>query len=142
MACELGLRIGCNNYLEARKPTQNEESPVERLLRQSSKKYGEKNWTAAIHLSTLAIRQEPENQRAYTIRAAAIAQAGRFEEALDDCNKAIRINPSFALAYNNRGYALENMGKREEALVDYRVGCLLGSDLSCQNHTRLESVIR
>lgn len=141
-ACELGLRIGCNNYLEARKPPQNEESPVERLLRQSSEKYGEKNWAAAIHLSTLAIRQDPENQRAYTIRAAAIAQAGRFEEALDDCNKAIRINPSFALAYNNRGYALENMGKREEALVDYRVGCLLGSDLSCQNHTRLESAIR
>jgi len=141
-ACELGLKIGCNNYLAARKPPQNKESPVERLIRQSSEKYGKKDWDAVIQLSTLAIRQDPENQRAYTIRAAAIAQAGRFEEALADCNKAIRINPSFALAYNNRGYALEQMGKREEALVDYRVGCLLGSDLSCQNHTRLESAIR
>jgi len=141
-ACELGLKIGCNNYLAARKLPQNEESPVERLLRQSSEKYREKDWDAVIQLTTLAVRQEPENPLAYTIRAAAIAHAGRLEEAQADCDKAIQINPSLGLAYNNRGYALEHMGKREEALVDYRVGCLLDSDLSCQNHTRLESAIR
>jgi tetratricopeptide (TPR) repeat protein len=141
-ACELGFEVGCRNYLAVKKPSQNEESRVDLLLRRSGEKYQEKDWDAVVRLTSLAIKEEPGSYRAYTIRAESFIQAARFEEALVDSSEAIRINPSFGLAYNNRGYALELMGKREEALVDYRVGCLLGAELSCQNHTRLEPVIR
>jgi tetratricopeptide (TPR) repeat protein len=141
-ACELGFEVGCRNYLSAQNPFPKSESRVDQLLRQSGEKYRKKDWNAVIRLTSLAIKKEPENYRAYTIRAAAFIQTARFEEALADSNEAIRINPSFGLAYNNRAYALELMGKREEGLVDYRVGCLLDADLSCQNHSRLEKAIR
>ncbi len=136
-ACELGLEIGCRNYLSVKNPSQNEESRIDLLLRQSGEKYREKDWNAVLRLTSLAIKKEPGSYRAFTIRAAAFIQTARFEEALIDSSEAIRLNPSFGLAYNNRGSALEHMGKLEEAMVDYRVGCLLGVDLSCKNNTRL-----
>jgi tetratricopeptide (TPR) repeat protein len=141
-ACELGFEIGCKNYLSVKNPSQNEESRVELLLRQSGEKYRDKDWNAVVRLTSLAIKKEPESYQAFTIRAAAFIQMVRFEEALIDIGEAIRLNPSYGLAYNNRGSTLEHMGKLEEAMVDYRVGCLLGENLSCQNHARLELVIR
>lgn len=141
-ACELGFEIGCRNYLAAKNPSQEKESRVDLLLRQSGEKYRDKDWNAVVRLTSLATKKEPGSYRAFTIRAAAFIQTARFEDALTDSNEAIRLNPSFGLAYNNRGSALEHMGKLEEAMVDYRVGCLLGADVSCQNHARIELVIR
>jgi tetratricopeptide (TPR) repeat protein len=141
-ACEFGFEIGCRNYLAVKNPSQNEESRVDLLLRQSGEKYRDKDWNAVVRLTSLAIKKEPGSYRAFTIRADAFIQTARFEEALIDSSEAIRLNPSFGLAYKNRGSALEYMGKIEEAMVDYRVGCLLGADVSCQNHTRLELVVR
>lgn len=141
-ACGFGFEIGCRNYLAVKNPSQNEESRVDLLLRQSGEKYRDKDWNAVVRLTSLAIKKEPGSYRAFTIRADAFIQTARFKEALIDSSEAIRLNPSFGLAYKNRGSALEHMGKIEEAMVDYRVGCLLGADLSCQNHTRLELVVR
>jgi tetratricopeptide (TPR) repeat protein len=141
-ACELGFEIGCRNYLAVKNPSQNIKSRVDLLLRQSGEKHRDKDWNAVVRLTSLAIKKEPGNYRAFTIRADVFIQTARFEEALIDSSETIRLNPSFGLAYNNRGSALEHMGKLEEAMVDYRVGCLLGADLSCQNHIRLELVIR
>ena len=140
-ACELGFKVGCRNYLAVKSPSQKKESQVELLLRQSGEKYRDKDWNAVVRLASLAIKKQPGNYRAFTIRAAAFIQTARFEEALIDSGEAVRLNPSFGLAYNNRGSALEHMRKLEEAMVDYRVGCLLGADVSCQNKTRLELII-
>ncbi len=137
-ACELGFEIGCRNYLAVKNASQKKEPGVDLLLRQSGDKYRSKDWNTVVRLTSLAIKKEPVSYRAFTIRAAAFIQTSRFEEALTDSNEAIRLNPSFGLAYNNRGSALEHMGKLEEAMVDYRVGCLLGADVSCQNHARIE----
>jgi Flp pilus assembly protein TadD len=137
-ACELGFEMGCRNYLAVKNPSPKKASQVDLLLRQSGDKYRDKDWHAVVRLTSLALKKEPGSYRAFTIRAAAFIQTARFEEALADSNEAIRLNPSFGLAYNNRGSALEHMGETEAARVDYRVGCLLGADVSCQNHTRLE----
>ena len=137
-ACELGFEIGCRNYLAVKNASQKKEAGVDLLLRQSGEKYRNKDWHTVVRLTSLAIKKAPGNYRAFTIRAAAFIQTSRFQEALADSNEAVRLNPSFGLAYNNRGSALEHMGKLEEAMVDYRVGCLLGADVSCQNHTRVE----
>ncbi len=140
-ACERGLEVGCNNYLAVQKPQAKEVSPVDRLLGQSAEKYRAGNWEAVVRLTSLAIRKDPQSQQAYTVRAAALSQTGKLQAAISDCNAAIRIDPSYGLAYNNRGCALEVLGKRPEALVDFQVGCLLGLDLACQNHTRLEELV-
>jgi len=137
-ACELGFEIGCRNYLAVKNASQKKEDGADLLLRQSGEKYRNKDWNTVVRLTSLAIKKEPGNYRAFTIRAAAFIQTSRFQDALTDSNEAIRLNPSFGLAYNNRGSALEHMGKLEEAMVDYRVGCLLGAKVSCQNHARIE----
>lgn len=141
-ACEFGFKTGCRNYLAVKNSPQNIESQVDLLLDQSMERRREKDWDAVIRLTSLAITKEPENYRAYTTRADAYIQTARLEDALTDSGEAIRLNPSFGPAYNSRGSALEHMGELEDARVDYRVGCLLGADVSCQNHKRLEPVVR
>ncbi|MBW2514238.1 MAG: tetratricopeptide repeat protein [Deltaproteobacteria bacterium] len=137
-ACEIGFKIGCRNYLALKNPSQKIDSEVDLLLNQSKERYRDKDWNEVIRLTSLAITKEPENYRAYTIRADAYNETARLEEALVDSGEAIRLNPSFGPAYNSRGSVLEHMGKLEEARVDYRVGCLLGADVSCQNQNRLK----
>ena len=140
-ACKLGFKTGCRNYLALKNPSQKIDSEVDLLLDQSEEMHRGKDWNEVIRLTSLAITKEPENYRAYTIRANAYIETARLEEALIDSGEAIRLNPFFGPAYNGRGSALEHMGKLEDARVDYRVGCLLGAGVSCQNHNRLEPAI-
>jgi tetratricopeptide (TPR) repeat protein len=138
-ACEMGLKTGCQNYLDAAKVSKKTVSPINQLLRQTARGYHAKDWEAVVNLTTRVIKTAPTNTQAYTFRAAARAQMGELKAAIADCNTAIEIDASYGLAYNNRGYALEKMGDQAAALVDYRVGCLLDNDLACQNHDRLDA---
>jgi tetratricopeptide (TPR) repeat protein len=139
-ACERGMELSCKNYLNASKAKPEKRiSREERLLQQSVRHYRQKNWDLVVRLTSQIIQGKSPNARAYTLRAAARAQQRQFEDSIADCVAAIKIDPSYGLAYNNRGYVLESMGIKAEALVDYRVGCLLNSDLACQNYDRLNS---
>ncbi len=139
-ACEMGLKLGCENYLNASKGKPKKRiSNEERLLQQSSRMYRQKNWDSVVRLTSQIIQGKSPNPQAFTLRAAAKAQQGQLKESIADCVAAIEIDPSYGLAYSNRGYALERMGNQAEALVDYRVGCLLNNDLACQNFERLGS---
>ncbi len=52
-------------------------------------------------------------------RGNAYAQAGNYEDAIQDFSNAIDIAPHFADAYNSRGRALGRMGKHEQAIGDF-----------------------
>jgi len=49
----------------------------------------------------------------------ALAELGKYEEALEACNKATEIDPQYAEAWNIKGIALCNLGRHEEALDAY-----------------------
>ena len=43
---------------------------------------------------------------------------GRYDEAIEECNKAIELDPNYALAYFNRGAAYINKGQYDLAIAD------------------------
>jgi tetratricopeptide (TPR) repeat protein len=112
---------------------------VKRLVDESFRSFYQKDWEAVIKATSEVIRLDRGNVHAYINRAGACNYKGDFEQAIEDCDRAIEINHRFPLAYNNRGHALESLGKIEEALLEYRKGCVFGSELACKNWKMLSS---
>ena len=56
----------------------------------------------------------------YVYRAFAYWSFGKYEQALDDCNKSIEIAPKDSRAYYIRGLVYQNMGDLELANIDFR----------------------
>ncbi|MGD2125227.1 MAG: hypothetical protein PVG99_04055 [Desulfobacteraceae bacterium] len=108
-----------------------------RKVNQSLESFDQGDWDAVIRAASDALILDPENEFAYTNRAAAYASRGLFKEAVRDCNAAIKTNPRYALAYNNRGFALELLGETYQAGVDYDTSCRMGDELGCENYQRL-----
>jgi len=106
-------------------------------VNQSLASFKRGDWDAVIKEASDALILDPQNEFAYTNRAAAYIGKGLFKQAIEDCNSAIRINPKYGLAYSNRGFALELLGESYHAGMDYETGCKLGSELACDNYTRL-----
>jgi len=62
----------------------------------------------------------PKNARTHLQLGNALYQAGRLEQAADECGIALRILPDYAQAHCSLGWILANMGKRDEAIGHYR----------------------
>jgi tetratricopeptide (TPR) repeat protein len=106
-------------------------------VNQSLASFRQGDWDSVIREASDALILDPENEFAYTNRAAAYIGKGLFRKAIEDCNAAIEANPRYGLAYSNRGFALELLGEPYHAGMDYETGCKLGSELGCDNYTRL-----
>ena len=79
----------------------------------------------ALLLIDKAIKAEPKNPEAYTIKATYLISAERFEEALPEIDMAISIQP-LLLRYLLQGEALNGLERREEALAAYEKAQELG----------------
>jgi Flp pilus assembly protein TadD len=66
-------------------------------------------------VSLVSIR--PDDAEALNIRAAALLEQGRPQEALASCDRVLAIRPDFVEALNNRAVALGQLGRAEEALA-------------------------
>jgi tetratricopeptide (TPR) repeat protein len=55
-------------------------------------------------------------------RANTLNTLGRYQEALEDYDKAIEIDSKLANAYVNRGSAYSHLGATEKAIADYEKG--------------------
>ena len=55
----------------------------------------------------------------YNNRGVAYMRQKKFDQALDDFNKAIEINSKFASAYHNRGMAFSGKGRHEKAVDEF-----------------------
>jgi len=106
-------------------------------VNQSLASFRQGDWDGVIREASDALILDPDNEFAYTNRAAAYIGKGLFRKAIEDCNAAIEANARYGLAYSNRGFALELLGERYHAGMDYDTGCKLGSELGCDNYTRL-----
>ncbi|MGD9779610.1 tetratricopeptide repeat protein, partial [Methanomethylovorans sp.] len=54
------------------------------------------------------------DQKGYALNA-----LGRYEEALQACDKAIEIDPNYLYAWSHKGFALYGLGRYDEALQAY-----------------------
>src|SRR5262245_48716775 len=68
---------------------------------------------------TDVVERNPADPQAYNIRGAVYGQAGQYEQALADFNKAIGLDARFAQAYANRGLVYQSTNKSDLALADY-----------------------
>jgi tetratricopeptide (TPR) repeat protein len=51
-------------------------------------------------------------------RAYELYEQGRYDEAIEECNKAIELDPNMMEAYGNRTVAYKEQGKKTEAIAD------------------------
>jgi len=77
-------------------------------------------WKDSFTLWNYVINKEPEGAYlAYNGLGVAFQKTGRFDEAIEDFNRAIAIAPFFDEAFFNRGIAYEKMGRLDKAIADY-----------------------
>ena len=60
----------------------------------------------------------PNDEVAYNNRGKAKYKLGKYQDAIEDYNKAIELKPDYVDAYYNRGIAKANLGKFQEAIED------------------------
>jgi predicted AlkP superfamily phosphohydrolase/phosphomutase/Flp pilus assembly protein TadD len=66
------------------------------------------------------VAQHPEDAALRASLGGALGALGRFDEALDQLNRAIAIEPLNPEAYHNRAVIYERQGRREAAITEYR----------------------
>jgi tetratricopeptide (TPR) repeat protein len=66
-----------------------------------------------------AIRIDPKNTRAYSVRGVAWAAKGDLDRAIADYYQAIRLDPKNTNVYDNRGIAWAAKGDLDRAIADY-----------------------
>jgi tetratricopeptide (TPR) repeat protein len=87
------------------------------------------NGDAALSDYNQALERSPELASAYLNRGAVLMQAGRFQEARADFDRALALNTDHAaIAYFNRGMANERLGAIPAAYRDYRQAQALAPD--------------
>ena len=72
---------------------------------------------------------------AYVNMSWGLGELGRYEESLENCEKALEIDPNYSMAWNNKGYSLYKLGKAEEGLKDVEKAL----ELDPNNEDALES---
>jgi Flp pilus assembly protein TadD len=82
--------------------------------------------SVALFNHTLAITQN--NPIISNNLGVALAQQGRYDQAVENYRKAIRDYPDYAEAYYNLGIALQKQGQNDEAISSYRQALKLNPD--------------
>ncbi len=54
----------------------------------------------------------------YADQAHELSEQGRYDEAIEACNKAIELDPNLDIAYIHRASTYEKQGKKAEAIAD------------------------
>ena len=84
----------------------------------------------AIESYTSVIKLDREFYEAYNDRGSSYGSQGKFEQAIEDFNKAIEMkqDPSF---YTNRGEAYHGKNNCTLARLDWDKACTLGDSRAC-----------
>jgi tetratricopeptide (TPR) repeat protein len=142
-ACQNKLDIACANYQELAGFRPDDPKGQSAFYLQESANALDKNrWNEAVEWATRAIEVDPENYKAYSNRAGALAEAGRAKEALLDADQAIALNPDFGPGYHNRGHAYKIIGNMRDAALEFEIGCGLGVKESCVEFKNINSVAK
>lgn len=79
--------------------------------------FGKKRYEESILFYDIVIKYCTDNvELAYNNKAAALGYLNRYEEALQNYDKAIQLNPNVSKFYNNKGFIYMSKGNYEEAI--------------------------
>ena len=68
------------------------------------------------------------NPGIYNLKAQALYEEQKYDEALNFIEKSLELNPDYCYALNTKANILDKMGKKEEALVLYQKASELNPD--------------
>jgi tetratricopeptide (TPR) repeat protein len=78
-------------------------------------------WKDELTLWSDVVAKSPQKARPHNNLGVALAEAGRFAEAIPEYREAIRLDPGFGDPHNNLGIALYSTGRGlDEAIREYR----------------------
>jgi tetratricopeptide (TPR) repeat protein len=72
-----------------------------------------------IALIERSLAMNPYQPMAHNSRANALKELERYEEALEDYDRAVTLDPRFADAWSNRGLVLKELGRHQDALTSF-----------------------
>lgn len=78
--------------------------------------YRKTNTSKAIELANSAVKLAPENMSIVDTRSVVLFEAGQFEDALADNDKALELAPGFPQVLFHRAQILDKMGRDVEAI--------------------------
>jgi tetratricopeptide (TPR) repeat protein len=80
---------------------------------------GQKLLTEHFNLEANAIQPNPDNADAWNEKGIALADMGKYDEAILAFNESIRLDPNRADSWYSKGVALYDMGKYDDSLKAY-----------------------
>jgi tetratricopeptide (TPR) repeat protein len=86
------------------------------------------NYSRALDLSRVSIFFYPRNPNLYAVRAQINVRMGRWDDALDDYDRAVVLAPNDPLFHEGRGVVYAMMGDINTAIDDLDRAAELGSD--------------
>lgn len=93
--------------------------PGQSDIRDGEEAFAKGEMQAAVEHFTAALKAQPENDEAYSYRAAAHIALGAYEDADTDLAAAMKLETTFSLAWNSRGYLHWLRGEFAPAIEDY-----------------------
>ncbi|MDR2151520.1 MAG: tetratricopeptide repeat protein [Helicobacteraceae bacterium] len=83
------------------------------------------DYETAIEHFTQAIKEDPKNADAYTLRSSVYESLGDYKSAIVDLSAVIKLKPDDAASYNNRAILYGQSGDLANAEKDARKACQL-----------------
>jgi len=77
------------------------------------------DYRSELSIWTDTVDKRPDNSRARTNLGRALLEAGRYPEAMAQCEAALQLNADNAEAHYNLGFIMQQMGKTQEAIAEY-----------------------
>ena len=90
-----------------------------------------RNYDKSVHVSILAMKQNPLSAEAYSNLGSVYKERGQLSEALDNYRHAVRLKPDFVDGHINLAIALEAAGDMEGTVQAYESALQYNPDHYC-----------
>jgi tetratricopeptide (TPR) repeat protein len=110
-----------NNYIVNKILSKIVSDKIDKMLVQAFENVEDENYSDALKLYDLALREEPDNPGVLIDKGATLQNMGKLKLAIRSYNKALDISPDNLDALLNKGAALHSDQKYSEAIECYDV---------------------
>ena len=94
---------------------------IDKMLIQAFEYVEDENYSDALKLYDLALKEDPDNIRALVDKGATLQNMGKMKQAISLYNKVLALSPDNIDALLNKGAALHSSQKYDEAITCYDV---------------------
>ncbi len=109
---------------------------VKQLFERGCQALAKKNYDAAIHFFSLALRSFPQSASILFNRGLAFYHKGNFPAAIQDYTESLQLKPTSAKIYNNRGLCYQSLKNHQKAVADFSKAIELNPDFAGAYYNR------